>query len=207
MIKFYFSEGDIRRPLSMSFAELLYTVSQKKRNRVSWQKFSVIMNNLIDDIYMPGKLCVSSFIWCATYGTYFKHDWIRTMESGVTNIQFARINLKFGWVLRVVNVLIFKKDKHHIKVHIFIFYMTPHAKKINDLCQRTSTMKTCLISARMSESWVRSRSAFLTSSWQWTLMHEWIYTNMGIRKQARSGKLLIWAGIKHVFIVFVLWHI
>ena len=117
----------------------------EKRNQSSWQKFYIMINNIYHVLYMYRKVSPSTFIWCITYYSYFTHYWIRTIESGWTNISFVEGNFKFECVCRVVNKIISEKETYHIKIHGILFYMTHHAWKMNKLCQRTSEIKRCLI--------------------------------------------------------------
>ena len=127
--------------------------------------------------------------------------------------EIASLAKFFGWDFRVVNVLILKKDRDGTKIHIFIFYMTPHAPKINNVCQRTSTLKTCLISAQMSRFFSKMSLSFPDlavhnglDAWVNLHKHGDPGKTLDQGKHAKSGQLLSWAKIKHLFIVLVLWH-
>ena len=86
--------GVVPVPLSIQRG-LLYSASQKKRNREVSMFYHNLITTIINEWYIFGKLRVSSFMWCYSDDAYFTHEWLEAIWRKETKKTFGGRYLNF----------------------------------------------------------------------------------------------------------------
>ena len=77
------------------FNKILYSASQKKRNREVSMFYHNLITTIINEWYIFGKLRVSSFMWCYSDNAYFTHEWLKAIWRKETKKTFGGRYLNF----------------------------------------------------------------------------------------------------------------
>ena len=74
---------------------VLYSASQKKRNREVSMFYHNLITTIINEWYIFGKLRVSSFMWCYSDNAYVTHEWLKAIWRKETKKTFGGRYLNF----------------------------------------------------------------------------------------------------------------